>query len=165
MKKICCISPAKINLTLDVFPKDKEDKFHKIRTIYHKISLFDEIEIQEAPFFQIEGQDLMLDKNLIYKAFELIHHYYPKEKLPSVKIKVNKNIPMQGGLAGGSSNFATFIKTYITLFELGELPKTLITSSADYGKDIPFFFYDVSCALGENFGDRITPLDFNFSGK
>lgn len=165
MKSLCSISPAKINLTLDVSPRKKEDAFHQIRTIYHKISLFDEIEIKEASFFQIEGVELMLEENLIYKAFELIHAYYPKEQLPSVKVKIKKNIPIQGGLAGGSSNFATFIKTYIALFELGPPPASLISSSAEYGKDIPFFLYDKSCALGENYGDFIRPVDFNFSGK
>lgn len=165
MKSIHTRSPAKINLTLDVSPKSKDEKFHHIKTIYHKIALYDEMEIEEAPFFHIEGVDLMIEENLIYKAFELIHAYYPKEKLPSVKIKIKKNIPMQGGLAGGSSNFATFIKTYTTLFDLGPLPKSLITTSADYGKDIPFFLHETNCALGERYGDHITPLSFHFSGK
>lgn len=165
MKCLSGESSAKINLTLDVFPKNKYESFHRIKTIYHKIDLYDELELMEAPFFSIEGLPLMIAENLIYKAFELIHTFYPKERLPSVKVKIKKNIPLQGGLAGGSSNFAAFIKIYMELFELGPLPESLIVSSAEYGKDIPFFFSEKNCALGTHFGDTISALSFDFSGE
>ena len=70
MKCLSGESSAKINLTLDVFPKNKYESFHRIKTIYHKIDLYDELELMEAPFFSIEGLPLMIAENLIYKAFE-----------------------------------------------------------------------------------------------
>ncbi len=165
MKNLHAFSPAKINLTLDVIPRQNNETFHKIHTIFHKISLTDEIEIMEAPFFSIEGFKIPIQENLIYQGFELIHTFFPKEKLPSVKVKIKKNIPTGGGLGGGSSNFATFIKLYLEYFELGETPQRLLENSGNYGKDIPFFLTKSNCALGENFGEVITPLNFNFKNK
>ncbi len=164
MKTITISSPAKINLSLDVFPKKPGDNFHEIKTIFHKIDLADEIEITQSPTFTIEGFDFPSEENLIYKAFQLIQSFFPDQKISPVKVKVKKNIPIQGGLGGGSSNFANFIQEYFQLFELGNIPIKLIEKSAEYGKDIPFFFCDANCALGENFGEKTTPLSFSFSG-
>ena len=163
MKTLSTLSPAKINLTLDVLPRQKNETFHQIRTIYHQISLTDEIEISESPFFSIEGFDFPIQENLIYQGFELIHAFFPKEKLPSVKVKINKNIPIGSGLGGGSSNFASFVKIYLKYFDLGEVPPELIENAGNYGKDIPFFLTGNKCALGENYGEIISPLDYNFS--
>lgn len=164
MKSLKAFSPAKINLTLDVFSKLKNSDFHPIQTILHKIDLGDAMEIWENKTFEIEGEfSCPIKKNLIYQAFKLVQKYY-SNALP-VNVKIKKNIPEKGGLGGGSSNFASFIKLYFQYFNLGTIPQEIIEESAQYGKDIPFFFCEKSCALGGNFGEKITPLDFNFSGK
>ncbi len=164
MKKTIIPSPGKINLTLDVFPKKPEDAFHEIKTIFYKIDLADEIEITESPTFTIEGFDFPIKENLIYQAFELIKSSSTDQKLPAVKVNVKKQIPIQGGLGGGSSNFVAFVQGYFQLFDLGNIPAELVKKSAEYGKDIPFFFCDSVCALGEGFGEQITLLPFSFSG-
>lgn len=164
MPSLKTISPAKINLTLDVFSKPQKADFHPIKTIFHKVAFGDEMEISENKSFEIEGSfSCPLEQNLIFKAYNFVQNNcsinYP------VKVKIKKNIPEKGGLGGGSSNFATFIKLYFQYFSLGKIPQKIIDKSAQYGKDIPFFFCKNQCALGENFGEKITPLDFNFSGK
>jgi len=159
------LSPAKINLTLDILSYCEIENFHKIKTIFHKINLCDEIEICESNNFEINcNEKIAMKDNLVYKAFFLIQSFY-KKKLPKVSVNINKKIPIQGGLGGGSSNFANFVKIYFKLFDLGEIPKKLIIESGKFGKDIPFFFEESKCALGVNFGEKITPLNFNFSGK
>jgi len=157
------LSPAKINLTLDVFPKKNSEKFHRISTIFHKIAIFDKIEITENPRLEISGFNFPAEKNLIFSAFFLAQKFF-KKKLPRVKILVKKKIPIGGGMAGGSSNFATFLKIFFQF--LGEkIPQKLIEKSADFGKDIPFFFAEKNCAAAENFGEKIRPTNFNFSGQ
>ncbi|MCK5460361.1 hypothetical protein KAI58_00040 [Candidatus Gracilibacteria bacterium] len=162
MKKIQGLSPAKINLTLDVFRKKTGENFHPLKTIFHKISLVDKVEIVENSTFVIEGKfSCKMEENLIHKAFSLVQKNYSTAK--SVKVKIKKNIPEKSGLGGGSSNFATFIQLYFQLFDMGQIPNSIIEASKSFGKDIPFFFGKTSCSLGNSFGEDINPLNFNFS--
>ena len=172
-------SPAKINLTLDVKPKSIGADFHKIETIYHKLNWGDQITIEAADQFQIVGDfDCTIEDNLIYKAWQLIleanlnRDRSPNSNLktetglerpPAVKVSVDKRIPSGGGLGGGSSNAAHFVLGYFKLFNLGEIPEILVKALSDLGKDIPFFLQPEVCALGTNFGEKISPLDFDFS--
>jgi len=159
MKKITNSSPAKINLTLDIFSKKKEDLYHPLRTILHKISLADEITIEENYQFEIIGDfNFPTEQNLIFKAFRLIKKFFPES--PNVKVIIKKRIPEQAGLGGGSSNFAYFIQLYFKLFELGNVPPKIITESGNFGKDIPFFFEQKNCAIGLNLGENIQPVKF-----
>jgi 4-diphosphocytidyl-2-C-methyl-D-erythritol kinase len=164
MKKIIGKSHAKINLTLDVFPQRAGESRHRVQTILHKISLADEFELVESDTFEIKGEfGCTPEENLIFKAWKLIGEFIENPR--PVSVKVQKNIPIASGLGGGSSNFATFVKLYFDLFDLGEIPENLIKKSGEIGSDIPFFFSNEKCALGTHFGEVIEPLDFNFSGE
>lgn len=169
MKKITIKSPAKINLTLDVFSKNEGDVFHEIKTIFHRIDFGDRIEISTNHKFEIVGDfDFPTENNLIFKAWKLIEKFVDPKNFHPVKVLVAKNIPQGGGLGGGSSNFANFIKGYFQLFGLGAIPTELVTTSAKHGKDIPFFFCKERCAVGTHFGEVITKTPFahdRFYGK
>ncbi|NCP67101.1 hypothetical protein GW756_03460 [bacterium] len=152
-------SPAKVNLTLDVFPKKSGANFHELETVYHKLDWGDTLRIERADEFKLEGNfDCPTPQNFIYKAWQLI------ENPQGVKVLVDKKIPTGAGLGGGSSNAASFVKAYFQLFKLGEVPTSLIAQLGQLGKDIPFFMQDAPCALGTHYGEVITSLDFDFSG-
>ncbi|MCF7917945.1 hypothetical protein K9L27_03020 [Candidatus Gracilibacteria bacterium] len=68
-------------------------------------------------------------------------------------------------MGGGSSNFATSVQLLHDLFGLGKVPAELVTQSAKYGKDIPFFFSHQTCLLSEGFGEVLSPLPFDFHNK
>ncbi len=165
MKIITVLSPAKLNLTLDIFPKKEKENYHRLNTIYHKISLYDEIIIKESPFFVLDGDsDCNVEDNLITKAWNLIQNC-STDRLPKVKVTIQKNIPIEAGLGGGSSNFAYFIYGYCELFNCKHLLPKIILLANKFGKDIPFFFYKNPIALGKNFGEKISSLSMNFSGQ
>jgi 4-diphosphocytidyl-2-C-methyl-D-erythritol kinase len=152
-------SPAKVNLTLDVFPKQPGANFHELSTIYHKLDWGDRLKIEKSENFEILGSfDCTVKDNLIFKAWSLL------DNPQAVKVTVDKKIPAGAGLGGGSSNAASFIGAYFTLFGLGPIPYALQTELGKLGKDIPFFLQPQPCALGTGFGDIIKPLDFDFSG-
>jgi len=154
------LSPAKINLTLDVKPKTEGADFHELETIYHLVNWGDTMTVESSDKFEIIGNfDCDLKENLIYKAWQCL------DDPQTVKVTVDKQIPTGGGLGGGSSNAATFIQCYFELFNLGTVPQKLIDRLGDLGKDIPFFLCGQPCALGTHFGQVIKPLDFNFSGQ
>ncbi len=162
MKTITKLSPAKINLTLDILSKKEGENFHGLKTIYHKVSLADEMIISESDKFEIMGEfDFPMESNLIFKAWKLIEKFVSSDDFNSVKVEVKKNIPEGGGLGGGSSNFATFVQGYFELFGLGKIPQKLIDESGEIGKDIPFFFEQKSCAVGLGFGDEISAVPFD----
>lgn len=160
MTRITTLSPAKINLTLDVKPKTPDAHFHEIETLYHLVDWGDTITVEPSDTFEIHGDfDCASEDNLIYKAWQQL------TKPQGVKVTVHKQIPTQAGLGGGSSNAATFIQVYFKLFNLGPIPKALIQSLGNLGKDIPFFLSGYPCALGTHYGETIKPVDFNFSGQ
>lgn len=171
MSSISIFSPAKINLTLDVFSKRTDENFHPLETIYHKVNWGDKITLQLADNFKISGDfDCPLEKNLIYKAWQLIQPDRSLtetclKKLPPVKVVVKKNIPTGTGLGGGSSNAASFILAYFELFKLGSVPFNLVQTLGNLGKDIPFFLQKTVCTRGTHYGEVIKPLPFNFSGE
>lgn len=129
-------SPAKINLSFKVLAK-RPDGYHEIASLFQAIDLCDRL------FFSFSDSDKLTcsdpeiplgSSNLVSKALS----FFPSR--PPVSIHIEKNIPIQAGLGGGSSNAAT------TLWALNELlgkPYTqdqLISFGAQIGSDVPFFF-------------------------
>jgi len=134
------LSPAKVNFFFKVLSK-REDGYHDIASLYQAISLYDVITLKKAKkdFFSAKNCFLKFDEtNLIKKALDLFR-LKTKIKDP-VEIFLEKNIPIQGGLGGGSSNAAT------TLFALNELflkplnISSLIDIAKKISADTPFFF-------------------------
>jgi len=157
--------------------KISEADFHEIETLYHLVNWGDTITLEPSDRFEILGDfNCAPEDNLIYQAWEIINNLPLRDRsrqktetglraLPAVKVTVDKQIPTQAGLGGGSSNAATFAQAYFELFHLGAPPDALIQSLGDLGKDIPFFLSGHNCALGTHYGEIIKPVDFNFSGQ
>jgi 4-diphosphocytidyl-2-C-methyl-D-erythritol kinase len=149
------LSPAKINLTLQVLKK-REDGYHEIYTIYQKITLFDELEVKPQSSFELEfiaEGNIPLEKNLIFRAYKLFSEAYGIKD--GFKVRVIKRIPMGAGLGGGSSNAGTFLKF------LGQrfcIPKEeLLPLGKKLGADVPFFIEDYFSACGFGIGEVLKP--------
>src|SRR5690554_7222888 len=97
---------CKINLGLNILAKRK-DGYHEINSLMYPVPVKDVLEIVPAENFEFTNSGLKipgeLKDNLIFKAYEMLRKEYD---LPPVKIHIYKNIPMGGGLGGGSSNGA-----------------------------------------------------------
>jgi len=157
MKSYFLLSPAKINLTLQVLKK-REDNYHEIYTILQKIDLFDEIEIKRGVrSFSLEffcNFPIPLEENLVYKAYKLFRENFGiKEELA---IKVKKIIPVGAGLGGGSSNAASILKGLAYLYGIN-LEK-LYNLAKILGADVPFFLSPYPSAIGLSIGDEIMPF-------
>lgn len=109
MQQIYLKARAKINLTLRILTK-REDNYHTIESIFQKINLYDEIQIQKNNTQEIHihtnVQELSQQENIIYKAYHLLKNKYP---ILGVNVTLFKNIPMQAGLGGGSTDCASFL--------------------------------------------------------
>lgn len=95
--------------------------------------------------------------NTLVKAAEIILKNYCKNSHKKIEIEVEKNIPISSGLGGGSSNGVTILKALNEILNLNLTIKNLESLAVKIGMDAPFFVRG-GIALGENFGEIITPL-------
>jgi 4-diphosphocytidyl-2-C-methyl-D-erythritol kinase len=149
------LSPAKINLTLQVLKK-REDGYHEIYTIYQKITLFDELEVKPQSSFELEfiaEEYIPLEKNLIFRAYKLFSEAYRIKD--GFKVRVIKRIPMGAGLGGGSSNAGTFLKFLGQRFGIPK--EELLSLGKKLGADVPFFIEDYFSACGFGIGEVLKP--------
>lgn len=146
MQLVC---PAKINLFLKVLGK-RSDGFHTLESLLVFTDLVDNLNVEKEPNFQIEisgSQANLIDKN--NNLFTKIFNFFQKEfNLEScVKITLEKNIPIGGGLGGGSSNAASFMILLNKIFKLNLNKKELQEISLNFGSDIAFFFEDYASII------------------
>lgn len=151
-------SPAKINLFLQIVSR-RHDGYHELATLMQTVDLGDWITFRlgRRDLLRLSDPELPADgSNLILKATELFRERTGLSF--GIEVELDKRIPIQGGLGGGSSNAAT------TLWALNELHgrpaslEELIAWGGDLGSDVPFFF---SCgtALCTGRGEVVRPLD------
>ena len=153
---------AKINLCLDVLRR-KENGYHEVEMVMTNVDIFDVLEIKELEEKKIllksYNTDLAMDEsNLIYKAIALLQ----KEtgKTFGVEVLLEKNIPMEAGMAGGSADAAATLKAVNELFSLGVSDERLLELGASLGADIPFCIMGgtvLASGIGEKLR-RLSPL-------
>jgi len=140
--KITIVSPAKINLHLEVLGKRK-DGYHELAMLMQSINLEDylEIELNNDGVINLSSNNTELDlkeNNLIIKAANIIKKCYPEKNL-GANIFLNKNIPIGAGLAGGSSNAAATLIGLNKLWAMNLDKPTLERFALRLGSDVPFF--------------------------
>ncbi|AEV88674.1 4-diphosphocytidyl-2C-methyl-D-erythritol kinase [Actinoplanes sp. SE50] len=152
--------PAKINLHLAVGPL-RPDGYHELNTVYHAISLFDEITARHGDTLTLtmEGEgtgDLALDEtNLIIRAARALA---ARARVPAyARLHLRKSIPLAGGLAGGSADAAATLIACDLLWGLGMSRDELAEVGAQLGSDIPFLLHG-GTALGTGHGEAVSPI-------
>ncbi|MDE5591659.1 MAG: 4-(cytidine 5'-diphospho)-2-C-methyl-D-erythritol kinase, partial [Helicobacter sp.] len=138
---------AKVNLFLKITGKKnyQQGQYHTIfsRFMIYK-DLYDEMEISfDNPCFDVLGDfDCPLSENTIYKAYKELLPYVSEEKkqqISHLKIEVQKKIPSGGGLGGGSSNAASFLKWVNDALEINLSQEVLVKIGQRVGSDVAFF--------------------------
>lgn len=127
---------AKLNLSLDITGK-RENGYHDIKTLMVMTDLYDEMKFSKSDKLEILGDfDFDMKENFIYKAYLALRDYVAKD-LP-FKVEIEKNIPMAGGLAGGTSNGAGTFYALNDLYDLKIPKKDLIKLSSSLGADFTY---------------------------
>ena len=150
-------SLAKINLDLRVLAR-RDDGFHDLRTVFQSISLADTIDIEYEPAkrrsVSIEDS-LAIPDNLIVRA---AHAVLDQMKVAGhVRFGLQKNIPMGGGLGGGSSNAAAVLLALPVLAGKWVPMERLMWMAHELGSDVPFFL-EGGTQLGLGRGGELYPL-------
>lgn len=152
--------PGKINLQLSVGPLQK-DGYHELATVFQSVSLYDEVSLKLIDGGEIkvntEGKAGVPDgkENLAYQAIDLMRRKF--EVKDGIEIKIKKEIPIAGGMAGGSANAGAAIVGFDSLFSLGLSRNEMEALGAQLGADVPFTISG-GTAIGTGRGDRITPV-------
>lgn len=155
--------PAKINLALKV-GAPRPDGYHPLATVYHAVSLFDEVTADWAPpgVFTVQvsgegaGQVPVGDGNLAVRAARLLARAFGRGNLLGVALTIVKAIPVAGGLAGGSSNGAAALLACSVLWDLEVSDEDLVALAAQLGSDVPFALLG-GTAVGSGRGEQIAP--------
>jgi 4-(cytidine 5'-diphospho)-2-C-methyl-D-erythritol kinase len=151
-------SYAKINLTLDVIEK-RQDGYHNIDGIMQMIDLYDEVEVKNSDKFEItsNSKDIPLDeRNLVYKVYKVLKEKYKFNERFSIRIE--KNIPVSAGIAGGSTNSAVVIEMIDEILGLNMSLDDKKQIGKSVGADIPYLLVGKT-ARTRRIGDELEILD------
>lgn len=148
---------AKINLYLRVIRR-REDGYHDLDTLFQEIDVHDDLVFEpgaDALQLYVHGPDTgPVDDNLI---IQVARHFEATTGLRvGGSVKLTKRIPPGGGLGGGSSNAATFLKMLNCHFGFPLSREELLKSMLNLGSDVPFFL-DGGTQRGRGRGERLTP--------
>ncbi len=157
-------APAKLNLFLHIVGR-RADGYHELETLFQFVNRCDTIEIKitDRPeitlLTPIEG--VTKEDNLIFKAAQLLQNKMQgkvkskPDKIKGAEIKINKILPMGGGLGGGSSNAATILMALNKLWNC-QLPLTKLADlGVTLGADVPIFIHG-HAAFAQGIGEKLT---------
>lgn len=164
MPSIKVKTPAKINLTLEIVGKS-ENGFHEIKSIMSAINLYDYLTFEIEPSKNnkneifLSGNNPQIpynENNLVYKAINL---FCEAAKITNKKFKIyiEKHIPVEAGLAGGSTNAAGAFYALNEIFKKPLNDDKINELCAKLGSDLNFCLKG-GCCLCEGRGEKITPL-------
>lgn len=169
------IAQGKINIGLLV-PYKREDGLHEIRSVFVPISFGDPMEIQimplspgQKPSFRLVSENYLhgyryekfeevsergeLSRNILYKAFQKLATYL-REPV-AISIHLQKYLPPEGGIGGGSSNAGFFLKEIFPWTHLSKEEQIPLAKSI--GADVPFFLQSTPCYV-TGIGEVLEPI-------
>ena len=152
--------PGKVNLYLAVGDR-REDGYHELTTVFHAVSLFDEVTVRNADVLSLElvgegaGKLPTDERNLAWQAAELMAEHVGRA--PDVSIMIDKSIPVAGGMAGGSADAAAVLVAMNSLWELNVPRRDLRMLAAQLGSDVPFALHG-GTALGTGRGEELATV-------
>lgn len=175
MNKLVKKAYAKVNLALDVIRK-REDGYHDVCMIMQNLDLYDtltftvenintpqktcssEANSDNQPQITITTNKEGIptdERNLIYKAIQLMFDKYDIKA--KIHVNLEKNIPVEAGMAGGSTDCAATLHAVNELFNLNLETQTLMELGVKLGADVPFCVL-AKTALSEGIGEVLTPI-------
>ena len=158
MQSIVLKIPAKINLSLDITGQ-REDGYHTLRSVFQTVGVYDRLTVtvtgDSAPMtLTCDRADIPTDRrNLVRKAAESLLGEEPC----GIAVHLEKGIPSQAGMGGGSADCAAALLGIRRLLLPELADEALHEKAAALGADVPFFLKG-GTVLCEGIGEMLTPL-------
>lgn len=160
-------APGKVNLFFEVGPR-LADGYHTVASVYLALDLRDSVTVTAAPAWKISvtgglpAEQLSAvptdESNLVVRAAKWLAAKAGLEAPQPVHFEIEKNIPVAGGMGGGSADAAATLLALNKLWGLGFSLEELIGSSVELGADVPFALLG-NCAEGLGRGEQLTPFN------
>ena len=161
---------AKINLGLNVVER-RPDGYHNLQTVFYPVPIKDVLKVEPRSKSRAEEPDCTLavsniqiegdvQRNLVVRAYQLLKEDFPA--LPPVEASLEKNIPTQAGMGGGSSDCAFMIRLLNELFQLKLSDTKMMEYAARLGADCAFFVLSRPC-YAEGIGEQLQPISLDLS--
>ncbi|RUO31357.1 4-(cytidine 5'-diphospho)-2-C-methyl-D-erythritol kinase [Aliidiomarina sanyensis] len=158
MTRLTLPAPAKLNLFLHITGRRK-DGYHELETLFQFLTLADQLH------FQLVAEDVIrvspslpgvaLQDHLVFRAAQLLAPY--RSDARGIQIEIEKNLPMGGGVGGGSSDAATTLLALNYLWELNLSLEQLAILGLKLGADVPIFVYGAA-SFAQGVGEKLTPV-------
>lgn len=152
-------APAKINLFLHITGR-RDDGYHLLQTAFQFLDYGDELMFEVRDDGQVnrlvEVPGVPAGQDLIVRAARCLQQQSGTSL--GVDIRINKHLPMGGGLGGGSSDAATTLVALNHLWQLGFSQQRLADIGLGLGADVPVFVHG-RAAWAEGVGEHLTPLE------
>ena len=158
MTELTLQSPAKLNLMLHITGQ-RADGYHLLQTVFQFIGLYDDMQFRltDGDIRRIGGNEQIAERDdLIIRAARLLQPY--QQSAQGVDIRIQKHIPMGGGLGGGSSNAATTLLALNRLWNLQLSQQQLQQIGLQLGADVPIFIFGQN-AWAEGVGEQLQAVD------
>jgi 4-diphosphocytidyl-2-C-methyl-D-erythritol kinase len=152
--------PGKVNLELRVGPP-RADGYHSLATVYQAVSLYDEVTVEYADEWGVSilgptAAGVPADgTNLAVRAARLLSRQSAVDE--PVHITIRKEIPVAGGMAGGSADAAGALVACDSLWGLGMSREELEKAASELGSDAPFLVAG-GTAMGSGRGELLAPV-------
>ena len=155
-------APAKINLHLGVGPV-RDDGYHPLATVYQAVGLLDEVTVAPATEWTVTVagderlalSDVPADgTNIAVRAARLLAEHAGLDE--PVSVRIDKGIPVAGGMAGGSADAAAALVACDALWQLATPREELMLLAAELGSDVPFALVG-GTAVGTGRGEVVVP--------
>lgn len=154
-------APAKLNLFLNVLDR-REDGYHNLQTVFQFIDFADQLQFSlnenEGITLDTPGLSISQEDNLIYRAAKLLQNKTGSRS--GAHIRLDKNLPIGGGVGGGSSNAATTLVGLNQLWQTELSKQELMKLGSQLGADVPIFIHG-EAAYATGTGDVLTNLELD----
>ena len=150
-------APGKLNLFLHVLGRRDEGEYagyHELQTVFRLIDHGDRVGIAVRNDAEVRFSGIFGEDNLCVRAARLLQSHTRK----GCEITLEKNLPIGGGLGGGSSDAATVLLALNRAWQLRLKRDELLSLGAKLGADVPFFLYGRN-AIAEGIGERLEALE------
>lgn len=153
------LAPAKINLFLHIIGQ-RADGYHTLQSVFQMLDFYDTIHIKSTNTGEIKRINVMngvpASQCLCALAASALQQYTGCKL--GVEYRIEKRIPMGGGLGGGSSDAATMLLALNHVWQLGLSRTELMQIGLKLGADVPIFIFGQN-AWAEGIGEQLTAID------
>jgi 4-diphosphocytidyl-2-C-methyl-D-erythritol kinase len=167
MSKVTASAPGKINIFFAVGPLGA-DGFHDVFSIYQALDLREEISVTAASEWSVEVSGQLSaeqlsavpigEENLVVRAAKVVAAAAEIQQPHPVKFEITKNVPVAGGMGGGSADAAAALMAVDELWCTGLEGDALLKAAAELGADVPFAILG-GTAIGTGKGHELVALD------